>query len=77
MKFNSIVKKLVLDEEDDKLTAAIRIGKEEGMQLFNDSIYYFIQNEFVSRATGFEISTNVEELKMMLKGIEVKGPAIL
>ncbi len=77
MKFNSIIKKLVLDEEDDKLTAAIRIGKEEGMQLFNDSIYYFIQNEFVSRATGFEVSTNVEELKMMLKGIEVKGPAIL
>jgi twitching motility protein PilT len=77
MRFNPTVRKLVLEGEDDKLSAAIRIGKEEGMQLFNDSIYYFIVNEFISRATGFEVSTNVEELKMMLKGIEVKGPAIL
>lgn len=77
MRFNPTVRKLVLEGEDEKLSAAIRIGKEEGMQLFNDSIYYFIQNEFISRATGFEVSTNVEELKMMLKGIEVKGPAIL
>ena len=38
---------------------------------------HFVQNEFVSRAAAFEISPNVEELKMMLKGIEVKSPAIL
>ena len=61
----------------DKLSAAIRIGKEEGMQLFNDSLYGFLQKEFISRATAFEVSPNVEELKMMIKGIDVKGPAIL
>lgn len=77
MKFNPVVKKLVLECQDEKLSAAIRIGKDEGMQLFNDSLYYFIQKEMISRAAAFEISTNVEELKMMLKGIEVKAPAIL
>jgi twitching motility protein PilT len=77
MKFNPMVRKLVRESEDNKLYAAIRIGKEEGMQLFNDSLYFFIQKEFISRAAAFEVSPNVEELKMRLKGIEVKAAAIL
>jgi twitching motility protein PilT len=77
MRFNPTVRKLILEGSDEKLSSAIRIGKDEGMQVFNDSLYYFVQNEFVSRAAAFEISPNVEELKMMLKGIEVKAPAIL
>jgi twitching motility protein PilT len=77
MRFNPTVRKLVLEGADEKLSAAIRIGREEGMQLFNDSIYGFVMKEFVSRATAFEVSPNVEELKMMIKGIEVRGAAIL
>jgi twitching motility protein PilT len=75
--FNATVQKLVMESQDEKLHAAIRIGREEGMQLFNDSLYYFVNKEFVSREAAFEISPNVEELKMRLKGIEVKGPSIL
>ncbi len=77
MTFNPTVRKLVMEEMDEKLFAAIRIGKTEGMQLFNDSLYDFVTREFVSREAAFEISPNVEELKMKLKGIEVKGSAIL
>jgi twitching motility protein PilT len=55
----------------------MRIGKEEGMQMFNDSLYHFVTKEYVARATAFEVSPNVEQLKMMLKGIDVKGPGIL
>lgn len=77
MLFNPTVRKLVLEDKDEKLSAAIRIGKDEGMQLFNDSLYYFIQKEYISRADAFEISPNVEELKMKLKGIDVKAAAIL
>jgi len=77
MRFNPTVRKLVLEEQDEKLAAAIRIGKEDGMQLFNDSLYYFINKELISRAAAFEISPNVEELKMQLKGINVKAAAIL
>lgn len=77
MTFNPTIRKLVLEEEDEKLAAAIRIGRDEGMQMFNDSLYGFIQREYISRATAFEVSPNVEELKMLLKGIDVKGPAIL
>ncbi|MBC8290603.1 MAG: PilT/PilU family type 4a pilus ATPase [Planctomycetes bacterium] len=77
LKFNTMVQKLVREDQDDKLHAAIRIGAEDGMQLFNDSLYYFIQKEYISRAAAFEVSPNVEELKMRLKGIEVKAAAIL
>lgn len=75
--FNAMVKKLVHEDQDNKLHAAIRIGADDGMQLFNDSLYYFIQKEYISRATAFEVSPNIEELKMRLKGIDVKGAAIL
>ncbi|MEO1998625.1 MAG: PilT/PilU family type 4a pilus ATPase, partial [Planctomycetaceae bacterium] len=77
MAFNPTVRKLVLEGQDEKLSAAIRIGKEEGMQLFNDSLYSFLMRDFISRAAAYEISPNVEELKMMIKGIDVKGAAIL
>ena len=42
MKFNPTVRKLILEEDDGKLVDAIRIGKDEGMQLFNESLYNFI-----------------------------------
>ncbi len=77
MIFNQTVKKLILEEKDEKLSAAIRLGKEEGMQLFNDSIYHFIKLEYIDRPTAFEVSPNVEELKMMIKGIDVKGSGML
>jgi len=74
---NGTIRKLILEHEDEKLPSAIRIGKAEGMQQFNDSLYYFLKKEYISRADAFEISPNAEELKMMLKGIDVKGPGIL
>ncbi|MGC1274665.1 MAG: PilT/PilU family type 4a pilus ATPase [Planctomycetaceae bacterium] len=77
MTFNPTVRKLVREEQDQKLASAIRIGKDEGMQVFNDSLKYFIDREFISRADAFEISPNPDELKMVLKGIDVKAAAIL
>jgi twitching motility protein PilT len=77
MLMNGTIRKLILEEKDEKLFDAMRIGKEEGMQMFNDSLYHFVTKEIVARSTAFEVSPNVEQLKMMLKGIDVKGPAIL
>jgi twitching motility protein PilT len=77
MILNPTIRKLIHEEKDEKLFDAMRIGKEEGMQMFNDSLYYFVTNEYISRSTAFEVSPNVEQLKMMLKGIDVKGPGIL
>jgi twitching motility protein PilT len=77
MLFNPTVRKLLIEGEDGKLSAAIRIGKEEGMQQFNDSLKHFIDKEIISRADALEISPNPEELKMVLKGINVRSSGML
>ena len=77
MTFNPTVRKLVREGSDEKLPSAIRIGKDEGMQVFNDSLKHFLDREFISRADAFEISPNPDELRMIMKGIQVKAAAIL
>lgn len=77
MIMNPTIRKLIMEEKDEKLADAIRIGREEGMQQFNDSLLGFINKEMISRAQAFEFSPNIEQLKMILKGIDVKGPGIL
>lgn len=77
MVFNATVRKLVLEEKDEKLSDAIRIGALEGMQDFTKSLKDLVQAKKIDRATAFEVAPNVESLKMALKGIEVKEPGIL
>ena len=77
MMFNSIVRKLILEEQDEKLSDAIRIGAQEGMQDFTMSLKNLVQAKKIDRATAFEVAPNIESLKMALKGIEVKEPGIL
>ncbi len=77
MRSNPTVRKLILNEEDNKLGDAIRIGKEEGMQDFTESLRLLVVNERIDRATAFEVAPSVEQLKMALKGISVAQPGIL
>jgi twitching motility protein PilT len=74
---NPTVKKLILNEEDVKLADAIRIGREEGMQDFTESLRQLCVNEKIDRATAFEVAPSVEMLKMALKGITIAQPGIL
>lgn len=77
MTFNPTVRRLILDEEDEKLSDAIRIGESEGMQNFTQSLKQLVLDRLIDRATAFEAAPNVEALKMALKGIEVKESGIL
>jgi twitching motility protein PilT len=77
MLFNPTVRKLILEEKDNKLGDAIRIGAEEGMQDFTTSLKDLVERRLIDRATAFEVAPNVEALKMALKGIQVKEPGIL
>jgi twitching motility protein PilT len=77
MSFNPMVKKLVLEGGDHKLSDAIRIGAEEGMQDFTTSLKQLIDDELIDRPTAFAVAPNIEALKMALKGIDVRGPGIL
>jgi twitching motility protein PilT len=77
MTFNSTVRKLILEERDEKLGDAIRMCEKEGMQDFTMSLKGLVDRELIDRATAFEVAPNVEALKMALKGINVSQPGIL
>ena len=77
MRSNPIIRKLILNEEDTTLGAAIQMGKEEGMQDFTESLRRLVVEEKIERATAFEVAPNVETLKMALKGINLAQPGIL
>jgi twitching motility protein PilT len=77
MRSNPTVRKLLLNEEDNKLGDAIRIGKEEGMMDFTESLRRLVVAEKIERATAFEVAPSPEALKMALKGITIAQPGIL
>ncbi|MCO6455015.1 MAG: PilT/PilU family type 4a pilus ATPase [Pirellulaceae bacterium] len=77
MTFNPTVVKLILEEKDEKLPDAIRIGAEEGMQDFTMSLKHLVDEELIDRPTAFRVAPNRDALKMALKGINVSQPGIL
>jgi twitching motility protein PilT len=64
-----VVRKLILDEEDERLADAIRIGREEGMQDFTESFRQLVVADLVDRRVAFERAPNPEALRMALMGI--------
>ena len=77
MTFSPTVRKLILEEEDHKLGDAIRIGAEDGMQDFTQSLKKLVDEGLIDREVAMEVAPNREALKMALKGIDVKQPGIL
>src|SRR5690606_14182502 len=77
MTFTPMIQKLVLEGQDHKLSDAIRIGAEEGMQDFTMSLHKLIESGLIDRPTAFQVAPNKEALKMLLKGIAVSQPGIL
>lgn len=77
MTFSPVVKKLILDEQDHKLGDAIRIGAEDGMMDFTQSLKLLVNKELIDREVAMEVAPNREALKMALKGIDVSQGGIL
>ena len=77
MTFTPTVQKLVLEEQDEKLPDAIRIGAEDGMQDFTQSLKSLVDKELIDREAAMEVAPNREALKMALKGIDVSQGGIL
>lgn len=77
MNFTPTITKLILEEEDEKLGDAIRIGAEDGMQDFTQSLKALVDNELISREAAMEVAPNRDALKMALKGIDVSQGGIL
>ena len=77
MMFTPTVRKLILEEEDVRLGGAIRVGAEDGMQNFTQSLKKLVDTELIDREVALEVAPNREELKMALKGIDVSQGGII
>ncbi len=74
---NPTIRELIVKQEDKKLSDAIRIGFQEGMLDFTESLTQLVLGGLVDRAAAIEVAPNPEALKMALKGIKVATPGIL
>jgi len=77
MLMTPIMRKLIKDGEDNKITDAIRGGVEEGMHDFTESLKNLVLNGFVEIKEAMEAAPNEEALKMALKGIRIGTHGIL
>jgi len=77
MTFSPTVRKLILEERDEKLPDAIRMSARDGMQDFTMSLKDLVNRDLIDRTVALEVAPNVDALKMALKGIEVSQPGIL
>ena len=77
MIMNPTVKDLISKGEDRKLSDAIRIGFNEGMLDFTESLRQLVERNDISKEMALEVAPNPEALKMALKGIKVSAPGIL
>jgi twitching motility protein PilT len=77
MTFNAMVRKLILEERDDKLADLIKMSTKDGMQDFTMSLKELVERDLIDRQVALDVAPNVEALKMALKGIEVKSAGIL
>jgi twitching motility protein PilT len=74
---NPIVKKLISEGEDAKLSDAIRMCYQEGMIDFTENLRQLVDRGDVDKQVALEFAPDPEKLKMALKGIKVAAPGIL
>ncbi len=67
---NSLVRKKIIDEEDEDFPAILVACHDEGMRCFNRSLYELANENLVSRETAEEVAPNREALMSMFKGID-------
>ena len=63
------VRKLLMRDQLDHLSAAIETGGEDGMQTFDQAIYKLIKEGRVTEKDGMDYASNADKLRMNLQGI--------
>lgn len=68
---NYTTRQLVLEKKIDKIPQAIRNGREEGMQMMDQSLLDLWKAGKISQETALAASASSEELQTMMKGIRI------
>ena len=73
----SIVKKLIFDNQLEKVPQAIAGGEEEGMMSFNQFLLKLAKNGDITEETALKFSDTPQQLQMNLKGIFLSSGGII
>ncbi|HAU37288.1 MAG TPA: hypothetical protein DCX07_06175 [Phycisphaerales bacterium] len=71
------VRQLLEERRDPELSDLIRASERDGMQSFTTSLLQLIESDFVDPKVAYEAAPNVDELKMLLKGISASRPGLM
>lgn len=63
------VRKLLIKNQLESISAAVETGVDDGMQTFDQSLYAFVKAGQVSEQEAMHYATNPEALRMNLRGI--------
>lgn len=63
------MRQLILEERDPELPDLIRASENDGMLSFTRSLLTLIEKDYIDAKTAYESAPNVDELKMVMKGI--------
>jgi twitching motility protein PilT len=66
---NPLISRLIVEGEDGKIIKAIKSGKSEGMQDFEDSLLDLYNRGFIDKETALKYAENPHSLEMKMKGI--------
>ncbi|MCM8818057.1 MAG: PilT/PilU family type 4a pilus ATPase [Candidatus Omnitrophica bacterium] len=66
---NSLISRLIVEGQDGKIPKAIKAGKNEGMQDFEDSLLDLYNKGFIDKETALKYAENPNSLEMKMKGI--------
>ncbi len=67
------IRALIRENRFAQIENAIRQGREEGMQTFNDSLHALLKANLISSEEAMQWSDNPEELTMMMQGIRLSA----
>ena len=74
---NAPIRKMIAEERERDIRTVIKSSHSEGMIDFNESLRQLIETEFIDLKTAYNVTTNPEELRMMLKGIRGSGSSLM
>jgi twitching motility protein PilT len=74
---NPAVRKLISEGREADLPSVIKSSQEEGMQDLTDNLCELVKNGSIDPKEAYKHAPNMEELKMVLKGIRTTASGIL
>jgi twitching motility protein PilT len=66
---NPLISRLIAEGKDGKIPNAIKSGRTEGMQDFEDSLTELVNKNYIDEETALKHAENPQSLEMKLKGI--------